>query len=182
MYISAPRIGPRSTSLVTGFALLVDGCIALMYGYLVYRGVCRLRTVRRRLSVSSSISISRTLVVVMQVLLLGAVALVVAMAYCATLSLLILLHPTTDSYPNSPIGINYIRVSPYPSCGGIPLSGFSHHHHQVPGDIEDWTKVDDVEVYDYFIVIFGIILIGLGLVPYKVHILSVTQRIYQATP
>ncbi|EEQ99854.1 hypothetical protein Pmar_PMAR006526 [Perkinsus marinus ATCC 50983] len=45
MYISAPRIGPRSTSLVTGFALLVDGCIALMYGYLVYRGVCRLRTV-----------------------------------------------------------------------------------------------------------------------------------------
>lgn len=49
MYIATPRIGPRDTALVTGFALLVDGCIAFVYGYLVYRGFCTLRTVSKSL-------------------------------------------------------------------------------------------------------------------------------------
>ncbi|KAF4671722.1 hypothetical protein FOL46_009949 [Perkinsus olseni] len=143
MYISTPRIGPRASSLVTGFALFIDGLVAFMYGWLVYRGFCTLRTV----------------------VLLGAIALVLAMAYCAALSAAVMVSSGVGEgggkNSSSILGLNYTRVSDGP---------------------EKWIEIDDVEVYDYFVVASCIILIALGLLPYKAHLSSVTQQIYQPTP
>ncbi|KAF4683678.1 hypothetical protein FOZ63_029176 [Perkinsus olseni] len=142
MYISTPRIGPRASSLVTGFALFIDGLVAFMYGWLVYRGFCSLRTV----------------------VLLGAIALVLAMAYCAALSAAVMVYSGEGggkSSSSSILGLNYTRV---------------------PDGPERWIEIDDVEVYDYFVVALCIILVALGLLPYKAHLSSVTQQIYQPTP
>ncbi|KAF4757023.1 hypothetical protein FOZ63_014786, partial [Perkinsus olseni] len=146
LYISTPRIGPRASSIVTGFALFIDGLVAFMYGWLVYRGFCSLRTV----------------------VLLGAIALVFAMAYCAALSAAVMVSSGEGggegggkSSSSSILGLNYTRV---------------------PDGAERWIEIDDVQVYDYFIVAACIILIALGLLPYKAHLSSVTQQIYQPTP
>ncbi|EER04108.1 hypothetical protein Pmar_PMAR023095 [Perkinsus marinus ATCC 50983] len=137
LWDATPRIGPRDTALVTGFALLVDGCIAFVYGYLVFRGFCTLRTI----------------------LLLGVIAIAVGIAFCAALSLTVM--TATDSIIKSIVGVNFQMAT---------------------GDLNDWVQVNTVEAYDYIIVAFGIIIFALGLVPYKAHLISTIQRIYQPTP
>ncbi|KAF4654196.1 hypothetical protein FOL47_010102 [Perkinsus chesapeaki] len=45
LYISTPRIGPKSSGLVTGFALFVDGVISFLLGLAVYKGYFTIKAV-----------------------------------------------------------------------------------------------------------------------------------------